>query len=101
MKYVFRIKQLTPKELHPTYYDREVLQARANALFYNKDSYAWLKNRPGLNIVPVTRFIDMPCDELARIFCDSVLSLLSEGHKAKKQVPCRSMFPSDTGNAYD
>ena len=81
-----KVQDLQPVHLHKTYYDREVLQARANALFYNKDTYAWLKNRPGLKIVPVTRFIDMPCDELAKIFCDSVLALLSDGAKAKKQV---------------
>jgi len=84
---------LAPVHLHKTYYDREVLQSRANTLYYNKDMYAWLKDNPGLKIEPKTRFIDMPCHKLARIFCDSVLSMLDKLPKHGKPVSVQSALP--------
>lgn len=60
------------RQMHPTYYDGVVLQARANALFYNRDMYAWLKQRGGIGVIPRTKFIDLECNRLATIFCYSI-----------------------------
>jgi hypothetical protein len=74
-------------DIHSTYYDTRVLQARANALLYNKDTFAWLHNRPSLGLYPNTTFIEMECNALARIFCLSILKLFhkDDGNESGKK----------------
>lgn len=86
-------------EVHPTYYDNLLLQARTNALLYNAMSYTWLHTRQWMcstpmtekqialkqkglgyhrtGIFPRTKFIEMECHELARNFCNSILVKIS------------------------
>ena len=67
---------------HPTYYDRWLMQMRANTLLYTPAQLRWLSTRDFLSevessimgVVPRTRFIDVECYELATKFCQSVLS---------------------------
>jgi hypothetical protein len=68
--------RLGPTVLHPTYYDRVILQARADALLLSRDLYSWLKNRPAIRVKPRTKFIDLECNKLAKIFCNAIIALL-------------------------
>lgn len=90
------------KAVHPTYCDRDLIQARANTLLYTSEQFRWIATRSWLTdaetalvlkdsgtmeftnpraatpgVVPNTKFIDLECFDLAMKFCDSVLSKLS------------------------
>jgi len=70
--------------VHPTYYDRGLLQARINTLLFDGKAFAWLNPRSYSESVdqtgddlygiwPRAKFIEMECNMLGKNFCRSLI----------------------------
>uniref|UniRef100_A0A6T6T2H3 Uncharacterized protein n=1 Tax=Amorphochlora amoebiformis TaxID=1561963 RepID=A0A6T6T2H3_9EUKA len=68
-----------PKQSHPTYIDKFIIQQQADALLCNHDVYSWLRNRKSFKIVPSMRFNGKECHLLAVKFCRSTCRAAYDG----------------------